>query len=173
MDTVAQGRRSAARLFAAYALISLIPIAALGFILAGHFRQEARQRGLSQGRAEAKLVAQAAVGPLLDGASLSHGLSAGEGAGMLGLVRQWVDSSGQGALRLRLRNLQGHVVFSDDGTGFGEPVDDQALDAASGQTVAVLTHLNADTEDASHPAASSSTTSSGCWRRAAWTRDGW
>jgi len=54
---------------------------------------------------------------------------------------------GHDILRLRLRDLNGRVVFSDDGSGFDEKPDDEALDAAEGETVAELTHLNADSND--------------------------
>ena len=50
-------------------------------------------------------------------------------------------------LRLRLRDLSGNVVFSDDGSGFGDRPEDEALDAAHGEVVAELTHLNADSDD--------------------------
>jgi diguanylate cyclase (GGDEF)-like protein len=143
-DRRATARRATARLFAVYAIVSVIPILALGLVLASHFRQEAQQRGIDQARAEAQLVAQTAIEPLLHGAPLSDGLSAGERADLQRLVRRSINHHGQGALRLRLRNLSGHVVFSDDGTGFNEPVDDEAVDAAAGRTVAGLTSLNAD-----------------------------
>jgi diguanylate cyclase (GGDEF)-like protein len=152
MSPVAQGRRSTARLFAVYAVVSLIPIVALGFILAADFRSEAQQRGIEEGRSEAQLIAQTAIEPLLESAPLSGGLSAVDRIRMRRLVRQTVNRSGQGTLRLRLRDQAGHVVFSDDGTGFGQPVDDEARDAARGETVAILTHLNADT-DSAHPGA--------------------
>jgi diguanylate cyclase (GGDEF)-like protein len=144
MNAVAHARRATARLFAVYAVVSLIPLAALGFILAADFRSEAQQRGIDQARSEAQLIAETAIGPLLDGAPLSAGLTSAAHTSMRRLVRQTVDRNGEGALRLRLRDQTGHVVFSDDGTGFDDPVDDEALDAAHGEKVAILTHLNAD-----------------------------
>jgi diguanylate cyclase len=144
MNAVAHARRATARLFAVYAVISLIPIAALGFILAADFRSEAQQRGIDQARSEAQVIAQTAVEPLLDGAPLSAGLTTADRTSMRRLVRQTVDRSGEGALRLRLRDQTGHIVFSDDGTGFDDPVDHEALDAAHGEKVAILTHLNTD-----------------------------
>jgi hypothetical protein len=48
MNAVAHARRATARLFAVYAVVSLIPIAALGFILAADFRSEAQSRGIDQ-----------------------------------------------------------------------------------------------------------------------------
>jgi diguanylate cyclase (GGDEF)-like protein len=144
MNAVAHARRATARLFAVYAVISLIPIAALGFILAADFRSEAQSRGIDQARSEAQLIAQTAIEPLLDGAPLSAGLTTADRTSMRRLVRQTVDSKGEGTLRLRLRDQTGHIVFSDDGTGFDDPVDDEALEAAHGEKVAILTHLNTD-----------------------------
>jgi diguanylate cyclase (GGDEF)-like protein len=144
MNAVAHARRATARLFAVYAVVSLIPIAALGFILAADFRSEAQQRGIDQARSEAQLIAQTAIEPLLNGAALSDGLTTADRTSMRRLVRQTVNRNGEGALRLRLRDQTGHVVFSDDGAGFDDPVDDEALDAAHGEKVAILTHLNAD-----------------------------
>jgi diguanylate cyclase (GGDEF)-like protein len=50
-------------------------------------------------------------------------------------------------LRLRVRDLVGRVVFSDDGSGFKAEADDEALDAARGRVVARLTRLNSDIND--------------------------
>ena len=152
MNAVVQARRATARLFAVYAVVTLIPIVALGFILAADFRSEAQSRGIDQARSEAQLIAQTAIEPLLDGAALSGGLSAADLTGMRRLVRQTVNRKGEGALRLRLRDQTGHIVFSDDGAGLGQPGDDEAVDANRGETVAILTHLNTDAEPATTPA---------------------
>jgi diguanylate cyclase (GGDEF)-like protein len=50
-------------------------------------------------------------------------------------------------LRLRLRNLADQVVYSDDGSGFSDRPEDEALDAARGKVVAQLTRLNKDSND--------------------------
>ena len=50
-------------------------------------------------------------------------------------------------LRLRLRDLAGRVVFSDDGSGYKQRPEDEALDASRGEVVARLTHLNSDSDD--------------------------
>jgi diguanylate cyclase (GGDEF)-like protein len=150
MNPVAHARRAAVRLFAVYAVVSLIPIVALGFILAANFRSEAQQRGIDQARSEAHLIAQTAVEPLLGNASLSDGLPAAVRTRVRRLVRETVNRAGEGTLRLRLRDQTGHVVFSDDGTGFDDPVDDEAVDATHGETIAILTHLNTDATP-SHP----------------------
>jgi diguanylate cyclase (GGDEF)-like protein len=133
------------RLFATYAVISLIPVLALGVLLAVSVRNEAKQRGLSEGRREAILVARTAVEPLLDGRPLSLGISSSEGKS---LHRLTVAAIGHGdILRLRLRDLAGQVVFSDDGSGFRGRPEDEAIDAAHGETVAHLTRVNSDSND--------------------------
>src|SRR6202012_5294431 len=129
------------RLFAVYAIVSALPVIALGFILAGSFRSEALQRGLSEGRSEASLIAATAVRPLLNGRPLSAGLTAVETQRLQLLVR---GSIGRSILRLRLRDDTGHIVFSDDGAGDFGPPDDDALRAAHGHIVADLTRLSAD-----------------------------
>lgn len=148
MRAVAQAPRSAARLFTLYAAISLIPVVVLGVVLAVSFRGEANRRGLAEGRSEAILVAHTAVQPLLDGHPLSGGVSAGERArlarlGAMALARGEV-------LRLRVRDLAGRVVFSADGSGLSDKPDDEALSAARGRVVELLTRLNSDANDAGH-----------------------
>jgi diguanylate cyclase (GGDEF)-like protein len=134
-----------ARLFVIYALITSIPVIGLGVVLAGTFRKEANRRGLAEGRAAATLIGQTTVGPELDGQPLSRGVSATEKSDLGRIVHLAVE---QGRiLRLRVRDLAGNVVWSDDGSGFGDDPEDEALDAAHGETVARLTHLNADSDD--------------------------
>jgi len=133
------------RLFAIYAAISLVPVLVLGVVLAASLRGEARQRGLAEGQAEATLVARTAVEPLLDGRPLSLGLSTTEQGALRRLTTHAIGE--QDVLRLRLRDLAGRVVFSDDGSGFGGKPDDEALDAATGEVVAHLTRLNSDAND--------------------------
>ena len=137
--------RSMGRLFAAYAAISLVPILVLGVVLAASLRGEAKVRGLAEGQSEAVLVARTAVEPLLDGRSLSAGLSVGEQTDLRRLTGKAV--GGRDLLRLRLRDLSGRVVFSDDGSGFAARPEGEALEAARGQIVARLTRLNSDSND--------------------------
>lgn len=138
-------RRSMVRLFASYAAISLVPVILLGFVLAWSYRSEARQRGVAEGRSEALLIAQTAVEPRLSGHPLSQGLTRSEKASMQTLVQKAVRE--HDILRLRLRDLAGNVVYSDDGSGFKQQPEDEALDAAHGEIVAHLTRLNSDTND--------------------------
>jgi diguanylate cyclase (GGDEF)-like protein len=137
--------QSPLRLFARYALLSLIPVTALGVLLALDFRHEVERRGLSEGAAQAGLVAHAAVEPLLDGQPLQQGLTPAEDAALQRLVRYGIDRTG--VLRLRVRGTDGLVVFSNDGSGRGTQPEDEVLDAAAGHPVTMLTHMNADAGD--------------------------
>ncbi len=128
-----------------YAAITLVPVVALGAVLAISFRSDANRRGLAEGRSEATLIAQTAVEPQLDGRPLSQGLSAAERVALSRLVARAV--GGRDVLRLRLRDLAGIVVFSDDGSGFAAKPEDEALEAARGTPVTRLTRLNADNND--------------------------
>jgi diguanylate cyclase (GGDEF)-like protein len=134
-----------ARMFAVYAAASLVIVVALGFALAASYRTEARHRGVAEGRSEALLVAETAVEPILDGRPLAAHLSPAETSQLDRLVARSVRSGT--VLRLRLRDLAGNVVFSDDGSGFRDKPEDEALEAAHGEIVAELTHLNADSND--------------------------
>ncbi|MEY2591485.1 MAG: hypothetical protein QOJ67_3469, partial [Acidimicrobiaceae bacterium] len=114
------------RLFAPHAAVSLIPVLLLGGALAYSYRSEAQDRGLSAGRAQATLVAQTAVEPLLrSGRPLSEGLTPEETADLQRLVARAI--ADRHLLRLRLRGLNGFVVFSDDGSGMNEVPEDEAL----------------------------------------------
>jgi diguanylate cyclase (GGDEF)-like protein len=136
---------SPVRLFATFAFIMLCAVIVLGLALAASYRAEATRRGLAQGKDEAILMAQTAVQPILNGRELSTGLSPAETVEMNELVK---DAGKRGdVLRLRLRDLQGVVIYSDDGTGLGSSQNgDEARQAARGHVVSIITHLNADAQ---------------------------
>ena len=90
-------------------------------------------------------MAQSAIEPFLNGQPLSKGLTPKELTRMRTLATDVVRSGS--VQRLRLRDLAGNVIFSDDGSGFHDSVEDEALDAAHGHMVVRLTHLNADSDD--------------------------
>ena len=133
-------------LFTAFAVIMLVAVLLIGLALAFSYRSEANQRGLAEGRSEAVLMAQTAIGPILNGDSLRRGLNASEMADMRRLVATAFRSGH--VLRLRLRDLKGTVEFSNDGSGLLQPANsdnrDEIRSAASGTMVARLTTLNAD-----------------------------
>src|SRR5690349_9959773 len=133
-------------MFALYGAISLVPVLVLGLVLALSLRGEAKRRGLAEGRSEAALIAHSAIEPALDGRTIEgRGLSVPE-IRALRRVATTVIGSGD-VLRLRVRGLDGDVVFSPDGSGLGDNDDDDALEAAHGEIVSTLTHLNSDSDD--------------------------
>jgi diguanylate cyclase (GGDEF)-like protein len=144
------GGRTAWRLFLAYAVATLVPVAALGVVLSYALAQEAQRRGVGEGRAVAALLARTAVEPLLDGRDLKLGLSTVEWQSLRRMTdRAIVDGS---VLRLQLRDRSGRVVFADDSGGPRTPpapaeIESEALDAAGGATMAHLTRLNSDADD--------------------------
>jgi diguanylate cyclase len=145
VTTPAPRAHSFTRLFVTYAAITAIPVVLLGLSLAVSYHHEATQRGISEGRSEATLVAATAVEPILDGRPLSQGLSTTETTALNRLVKRAVGD--HNVLRLRLQTLAGHVVYSDDGSGFSNKADDEAVDAGRSEVSADLTRLNADEDD--------------------------
>src|ERR1700728_2790904 len=135
MPTVSHKRESTLKLFGTFAAILLVTVVLLGLVLETSYQREADRRGLAQGQSEALLMAQTAVAPILDGRPLSQGLNPSQTADMQRLVRTSVRSGD--VLRLRLRDLDGNVIYSDDGSGLHKQTgdDDEALDAARGATV--------------------------------------
>jgi diguanylate cyclase (GGDEF)-like protein len=136
---------STARLFATYAAASLALVLLLGAVFAVSLRHEAERRGLAQGTSEALLVERTAIEAHLDGRSFYEPLSTSEVA-TLEVLAQHAIITGD-ILRIRLRNLSGKVVWSDDGSGYLGTPDDEVLDAAKGETVALVTQVNTDSVD--------------------------
>ena len=136
--------RSLGRRFSLYAVIALLPVLVLGGVLVASYRSLARGRGIAEGRSEALVLAQTAVEPILGGRPLSDGLSAHELAALRRMDAHPV--AAHDILALRLRDLSGKVVFSDDGSGFKLRPGDEALEAARGSVVARLTLLDAGSQ---------------------------
>jgi diguanylate cyclase (GGDEF)-like protein len=139
------GRPALLRVFLVSAAVSLVPVMLLGVVLARSYQSEARRRGIGEGQTEARLVAETSIEPIVNGRVLRTQIEGEMAADLRDAVRI-AKRSGK-VLRLRLRNLAGDVVFSDDGSGFGGGPEDEALDAARGEVVARLTNLNADSND--------------------------
>jgi diguanylate cyclase (GGDEF)-like protein len=136
--------RSVRRLFAVYAVVSLIPVLALGGVLLTLIHRQGVQHGITEGKAKADLIARTSIAPLLSDQDLRSGLTPIERQALARSVSLAVRD--RQVLRLRLRTLDGDVIFADDGTTDGP--DDEALDASKGEVVAQLTRLNSDDEHA-------------------------
>jgi diguanylate cyclase (GGDEF)-like protein len=138
--------RATLRLFVVSAALSLVPVILLGLVMDASYRAEARRRGVAEGASEAQLVAQTAIEPLLGAAPLDGRLRRGPLLDALTRVTQRAVGDHH-VVRLRVRNLAGHVVFSDDSSGFAERPEDESIEAARGEIVARLTRLNSDAND--------------------------
>lgn len=149
MSRPSRTRRSMVHAFLPYAAASLIPVLLLGVALALGYRAQARANGIARAQSQAHLLAQTAIEPILDGTPLGVALPSQEQMNLQRVVGQAVTAGS--ILRLRLRNLDGTVVYSDDGSGFSELPDDEALDAAHGQVIARLTRLGTDANDRGQP----------------------
>ncbi len=112
--SVGGARRAAWRLFFAYTTASLLPVLALAFALVHDSRQQAVERGLEQGRAQSAVVQEMAVAPALAGNDLREGLSMAEQEKLRRSTDLAIFSGS--IVRMRLRDVDGAVVFSDDGT---------------------------------------------------------
>jgi ABC-type amino acid transport substrate-binding protein len=75
-----RARGTGTRLFAVYAAASLVPVLTLGGVLADGIQQDARDRGLELGRAQAAVVGEMVIAPALQGSDLTLGLSTQERA---------------------------------------------------------------------------------------------
>ena len=144
-------KRSGLGLFAFYVVATLVPILVLGVVLARTYRQDLDEQGLHDAGEISSIVVEATVSPHLSGDTLSNGLTAEERAG---LVTSLGPILGEGtALRLRLRDRIGHVVFDPErpnAAPFG-PRDKQVVEALTGKDVRLRTHLNTDAADRAHP----------------------
>ncbi len=136
------------RLFSLYAAVSLIPVLLLGGALLTLLDRQEHEHGIAEARARADLLARTSIAPLLEGQDLREGIgqktaTALQRAAGLAVADHQV-------VRMRVRDLSARIVWSDDGSGdqSGITPDDEALEAAHGETVAILTWLNSDTEDA-------------------------
>jgi len=104
-------------LLAVYAAASLIPVGALGVVLTNGYHDAGITHALDQGRAQAAVIEQMAIGPAVTGADLAQGLSDGEKE-RLHKATDLAIFHGSVA-RLRLVGFDGVVAFSDDGSVSG------------------------------------------------------
>ena len=127
------------RLFLIYAVASLVPVLLLGLALSRGYRHEALDRALAQGRAQAAVIEEMAIAPVLGRHDLGEGLKKHERRSLLDATE--LASFSGSVVRLRLRSFTGGIVFSDDGsTARALPATDVAFRtaAAGGRHIAVV-----------------------------------
>ncbi|MCE0534721.1 bifunctional diguanylate cyclase/phosphodiesterase [Kineosporia rhizophila] len=137
------GLHAGARFFVGLAVISLVPVLALGTVMATQYRTELRDRGVAQGRLQAALISRLITDTQLEQVTLKNGVSVVERARLDRLADTQVDS---GIItRFRLRGPDLRIVYSSDGSGlrYGPAVGDST--ELTGQSAAdVLTALRGD-----------------------------
>jgi diguanylate cyclase (GGDEF)-like protein len=117
------------------ALMSLVPIVALGFILAQVLQQQMITRTLADAGESARLIARLGIQPRLTPGDLRNGLSA---RGIQELDEQLRARSVQDDLaRIKIWNNRGKIVYSDDHGLIGQSPntsgDDDLHDALQGE----------------------------------------
>lgn len=146
MRSASQRRRPAVPLFAVYAVASLVPVVVLGALLAVTYRADTNSSAMAEARSQAALLSDDVVGPQLGSVPL-HG--AIPQSAKTAVAAAFMRASAENRLlRLRIRDMSGAVVWSDDGSGLNDTTpDDEVVDAAHGEIVSDLTRLNADADD--------------------------
>jgi signal transduction histidine kinase len=122
-----------------FGLLALVPLVALGAVLAHELNVDLQQRYLETARTSAALITQVGIQPLLSAQQVENGLTAADVA--------TIDDKLQGAAlskdvrRIKVWNQKGTVVFSDNhaliGRSFHPDSDLQA--ALSGRSSASIT----------------------------------
>jgi diguanylate cyclase (GGDEF)-like protein len=132
------------------ALLSLVPIVALGLILARVLQEQIVQRSLTDADQSAQLIARIGIQPRLTPHDLRYGMSA---AGVRSLDEQLrTRSVTQDLARIKIWNAHNKVIYSDDHQLIGRtlPPDDDLLDALAGRPhPAALVTPSEDSETAS------------------------
>jgi hypothetical protein len=138
---------SGPRLFAAYAVASLVPVLALGLLLNATLRSEMDERAMNEAVSRAETIADAAIEPVFAGDDLIEGLSPAQRAELARLTGSLHGDAS--VIRLRVRTVDGTIVFDADRPDAPPvvDVDDEAVEAAEGDAVQLLTRVGADEVD--------------------------
>jgi diguanylate cyclase (GGDEF)-like protein len=128
-------------LLATFAIVSLIPLATLGFGLFYFLQGQIRTRAIDGARNAATLVARSSVEPLVEDADLRAPLPA-KLREQLSASREQLHAAG--VARIKLWNLDGTVVYSDKRQLIGRhfPPAEDLREAADGEVVSDVS--NAD-----------------------------
>lgn len=137
-------RASGTRLFAIYAIASLVPVLLLGLGVNRLVRHEIDQRALDEAVSRAQTIADGSIEPTIGSTPVTTSLTPVQ---RLRLIQSTAGLQGNAAvLRLRIRSAKGAILF-DAAHPAARPVlqaDDEVQEAAHGGPVRVLTNLNAD-----------------------------
>ncbi len=132
------------------ALLSLLPIAALGYILASVLQRQITERTLADASQSGRLIAQVAIQPRLSGRAMRAGLSATSIAALDAQLN--APEVRRELARIKIWNGDHRVVYSSDHSLIGRTLapSDDLLDALAGHPKpAQLIDPSADSETAS------------------------
>jgi signal transduction histidine kinase len=122
-----------------FALLALVPVVALGAVLAYELNVDVQQRYLETARSSATLIAQVGVQPLLSSEQVTGGLTTTEVAQMDEKLQG--ASVSQEVRRIKVWNSKGTIVYSDNHAIIGRtfPIDDDLGNALAGTPKASIT----------------------------------
>jgi diguanylate cyclase (GGDEF)-like protein len=128
-------------LLATFAIVSIVPLAALGFGLFYFLEGQIRSRALDGARNSAMLVARSSVEPIVLGTDLRGPLPPRLQDDLAASARQL---HGAGVVRIKLWNLDGTVVYSDKRELIGRtfPPSDELAEAAEGRIASEVSDAN-------------------------------
>ncbi|HEX8495646.1 MAG TPA: GGDEF domain-containing protein, partial [Actinomycetales bacterium] len=140
------GRSGATRLFALFAVASLVPTLVLVVVLGGSLRRDALSRTLSDARTQGQALAQDLVAPTVADDGLESGLDLGSATDLAAAVAA---ATLEGSvLRVHLHALTGQLVHPlGTPTGAPDPVEnltpDEATQVRDGRTLASVRDMGA------------------------------
>jgi len=132
-------RNATARSLLRFGLLALVPIIALGIVLAQELNTDLQQRYLESARTSATLIAQAGIQPQLSEPDMTTGLSQ-EQINEID-TRLHGASIGTEVRRIKVWNRDGKVIYSDNPALIGKTfeIDDDLKDALAGVPSASVT----------------------------------
>jgi len=134
--------RARPSLLGTFAIVSLIPLGALGFGLFHFLENQIRSRALDGARNSATLVTRSSVAPIVAHADLRAPLNLRMQHALDASRRQL---QAAGVARVKLWNLDGRIVYSDDRQIVGRafPPSDEFVEAAEGHVASEISNLKA------------------------------
>jgi diguanylate cyclase len=141
------GHWNGRRRFALYSVVVLVPLVALGIVLAGFLTSEADAAAVRAGLLQAQSTNAIAIEPQLDGHDLASGLSDNERQRLIVVADELVRN--RVTIFLRLRDRAGHVVFNpkDPYAAPSLEIDHEAAESGEGHVHASKTTVGSDAVD--------------------------
>ena len=128
-------------LLAQFALMSLLPIVALGFVLARDLRRDARRDALREARRVTQTAGNLALGQILEPSDVRNGIDPRKIAPLDRALHR--DLSGVQVVRIKVWSPKGEVVYSDDKGLIGHrfPLSEELSEALEGHVASEVSDL--------------------------------